>query len=108
MTSNPTVQIYRLSGFNGEDFATVAAKILGLTTRESQLSRYKKIHETKLSEHDHNLRQKLTAFVSELNDVRNKIHIGSNLHDRLRIDSVDMNRIERVGSETYHFENKLD
>ena len=78
------VHFHRLSGFNGEDFSTVAAKILELTTRESRLSKTEKIHETKLSERDQKLRPKLTAFVSELNDIQNKIQIVSNLHDCLR------------------------
>ena len=80
--SDLTLQIHCHSGFNGKDFTTIAAKILGQTIAGISAfqirKRFAKPNSLSATE---NLDKKLTAFVSELNDVRNKIHIGSNLHD---------------------------
>ena len=51
-----------------------------------------KIREAKLSDAIEVLDKKVTAFVSELNDIRNKIRVSSILRDCVRIDRVGTNR----------------
>ena len=73
-----------------------------------------KIREAKLSDAIENFDKKVTAFVSELNDIRNKIRVSSILRDWSRIDRVgtSRNRVREgpklITSKNNHIETKSD